>query len=89
MTREEAQARYNADLFAKDLQIDNALREGIENGMNFEQFSAQTRCPKSLQGRYKELEQQAAAAEARKHDAFLEGFMGDNGSYIPREPKHR
>lgn len=82
MTREEAQARYSADLFAKDLQIDNALREGIENGMSFEQFAAQTRCPKSLQGRYEELEQQAAAAEARKNDAFLQGFQTD---HVPKD----
>lgn len=81
-----ANATKDFEAWKTDLQTDAALQEGIIQGLNFEDFSAKTRCPKSLQPRYEQLQAQAAAAERRKHNDFLRGFnMDDMGAYVPRE----
>lgn len=69
----------------RDLRIDTELQKGISQGLPFEGYQQMTGCPKHLKGRYQELSEQAARAEEARHDAFLEGFQTENGSYIPRD----
>lgn len=81
-----ANATKDFEAWKTDLQVDAALQDGISHGMDFEEFSAKTRCPGSLKARYEQLQAQAAEAERRKRDDFLRGFnMDDMGAYVPRE----
>ncbi len=81
-------AYYEGSKFVEErLKVDNALKEGIKQGLPFAGYQQMTNCPESLRERYNELAEQAKAAEERKRDPFLEGFLGENGSYIPREPR--
>lgn len=65
------------------LQRDERLRDGIRQNLPFYAFQQKTGCPGHLQKRYEELQLQAKQEVERQSDKFLEGFLSENGSYIP------
>ena len=58
---------------------DHLLREGIEKGMSFNDYSKKTGCPEPLRERYEDLADEYRVAERRRNDPFLKGFMGQGG----------
>ena len=71
----------------RDLRIDAELSKGISQGLKFSEFQQISGCPSHLRNRYDTLTEQARRAEEAKNDGFLQGFMSENGSYIPRDFK--
>lgn len=69
-----SKGRAEAYMWGESRKYDHLLREGVEKGLSFDEYSRQSGCPQSLRERYLDLSDEQRLADRDKNDQFLAGF---------------